>query len=73
VRFLLELLALFFATTTIYRRLIKPFIRGMMGEKKPNGQGDARQDMKFNSSPPKKNIKTVDPKEIQDAEFEEIK
>lgn len=69
----LELLALFFVISTIYRRIIRPFIQGMRGEGKANGRADAGQRMKFNSSSSKKNIKTVDPMEIQDAEFEEIK
>jgi hypothetical protein len=57
---------------TIYRRLIQPFLEGMKGghksERPNNGAG-----MKFKSSQRKKHIEHPDPKEIQDAEFEEIK
>ena len=73
MRILLELFALFFALTTIYRRLIKPFIEGLKDRQKPYHSSASRQDRKFNSSDSKKNIHSVDPKEIQDAEFEEIK
>ncbi len=73
LRLLLELFALFFAIMTIYRRLIQPFIQGMSGQKKTGRNTEPPQGMKFNSSPSKKNMKAVDPKEIQDAEFEEIK
>ena len=73
MRILIELFALFFALLAIYRRLIKPFVEGISGKKKTSNQGGSAQNTKFNSAPPKKNIKTVDPNEIQDAEFEEIK
>lgn len=73
MRIFLELFALFFALLTIYRRLIEPFIEGLKGKRKPYNQTGSGQSTKFNSPPPKKNIKTVDPNEIQDAEFEEIK
>ena len=73
MRILIELFALFFALLTIYRRLIKPFLEGIAGKNKTNNQSGYRQNTKFNTTPPKKNIKTVDPNEIQDAEFEEIK
>jgi hypothetical protein len=72
VRLLLELFAAFFAITTIYRRLIQPFLEGMKGNRKQR-TGAHEAEMKFKTSASKKNIKPVDPKEIQDAEFEEIK
>jgi len=73
MRLFLELAAVFFALLTIYRRLIEPFLEGLKGRRKPYNQPDSGQSTRFHSSSPKKNIKTVDPKEIQDAEFEEIK
>jgi len=65
LRLLLELASLFFALSVIYRRLIQPFMDGMKGMKKTSTQSSPR--------PSKKNIEAVDPKKIQDAEFEEIK
>ena len=73
MRLLLELFALFFAVTTIFRRVVKPFLDGLKGKQKRYGQGGSGQNTKFHTTPPKKNMKAVDPKEIQDAEFEEIK
>jgi hypothetical protein len=72
LRILLELFALFFAITTIYRRLIEPFFDGLRSKR----DGDASKQsegMRFKPSGPKKKIEHPDPKEIQDAEFEEIK
>jgi hypothetical protein len=64
MRILIELFALFFALSVIYRRLIAPFLQGMNRSKSPEQPAP---------KPQKKNIETVDPKKIQDAEFEEIK
>jgi hypothetical protein len=72
LRLLLELAVVFFALLTIYRRLIEPFIEGMKGKRKPYNRTDSGQKTKFNSASAKKNINSIDPKEIQDAEFEEI-
>lgn len=69
MRLFLELAVVFFALLTIYRRLIEPFIEGLKARTKPYNRSDAGQ--KFTSK--KKTVKHVDPKEIQDAEFEEIK
>ena len=69
MRLFLELAVVFFVLLTIYRRLIEPFIEGLKGTTKPYNRSDAGQ--KFTSQ--KKTVKPVDPKEIQDAEFEEIK
>jgi hypothetical protein len=49
-----------------------PFLDGMKGGRKPKSNANEGE-MKFKTSAPKKNIRSVDPKEIQDAEFEEIK
>ena len=73
MRLFLELAAVFFALLTIYRRLIEPFFEGFKDKRKPYNQPDSGQNSRFHSTTPKKNIKTVDPNEIQDAEFEEIK
>lgn len=71
MRLLLEVVVVFFALLTIYRRLIEPFIEGLKGKTKSYNRTDAGQKTRFGSQ--KKNIQHVDPKEIQDAEFEEIK
>jgi len=57
---------------TIYRRLIQPFLDGMKGGQKSKASAND-PGMRFKTSAQKKNIKHPDPKEIQDAEFEEIK
>ena len=72
MRLLLELLVVFFAVMTIYRRLIEPFIDGMRSGRKAKGASNPGGQT-FSSSSRKKNINHPDPKEIQDAEFEEIK
>lgn len=71
MRLLLEAVVVFFALLTIYRRLIEPFIEGLKGETKPYNKTDAGWRTRFGSQ--RKKVKHVDPKEIQDAEFEEIK
>lgn len=73
MRILIELIIFFFALLTIYRRLIRPFVEGIGGKAKPNDQSGTSQSFKFNSASSKKNSKHVDQKEIQDAEFKEIK
>jgi hypothetical protein len=57
---------------TIYHRLIQPFFDGMKGSGKSKTNTD-NEGMKFKTPASKKNVETVDPKKIQDAEFEEIK
>ena len=71
MRLFLELAVVFFVFLTIYRRLIEPFIEGLKGTTKPYNRPDAGAKTRYGSQ--KKNVKHVDPKEIQDAEFEEIK
>ena len=73
MRLLLELFALFFALTVIYRRLIQPFIQGIKGMRNPDNQAPRPKQQNFRPSSSKKNVEAVDPKKIQDAEFEEIK
>ncbi|MEP7234759.1 MAG: hypothetical protein ABI778_05640 [Ignavibacteriota bacterium] len=70
MRLLLELFALFFAVTTIYRRLIVPFLDGLRSHKRKS-DSPPNEKSRF-STEPKKNIDHPDPKKIQDAEFEEI-
>ncbi len=73
MRIFIELFILFFALLTIYRRLIRPFIEGISGKRKPNNQTRTAQSSEFTSASTKKNSKHIEQKEIQDAEFEEIK
>ena len=73
MRLFLELLVVFFTLLTIYRRLIEPFIEGLKGVRKPYNRPEAQQAKKFRHSSAQNKVKPVDPMEIQDAEFEEIK
>jgi hypothetical protein len=72
MRLFIELLISFFALLTIYRHLIEPFIEGMNAKRKPYNKPVTETKTEVKSKP-SKNIKNIDPKEIQDAEFEEIK
>jgi hypothetical protein len=73
VRLFLELIAVFFALLTVYRRIIEPFKEGLRGRKQPYNEANAGQKVKFQSSGKRREMKIIDPKEIKDAEFEEIK
>lgn len=72
MRLLFELFALGFALLIIYKRLIEPFVEGISGLRKSYTKAQPDQKKNFGSSQSKKNIEAVDPKKIQDAEFEEI-
>jgi len=73
VRLFIELFALIFALLVIYRRLIEPFIEGISGLRKSYNKPQPPTEKKFSVFHSKKNIEAIDPKKIQDAEFEEIK
>ncbi len=73
MRFFFELLFGFIILLTIYRRLIEPFFEGLKGQKKPFNNSEAQQKEKFHFTSTQQKKKPIDPKEIQDAEFEEIK
>ena len=72
MRIILELFALFFVVLTVYRRIIEPFLEGISGNRKPYNQQEAEPNVRTTAKN-RKAVKPIDPNEIRDAEFEEIK